>query len=179
MLIQSTLTASILASMSLATPALAGAVPSIKEIIHPAKTSVEKQKSGIKAATAFAGFWNSGDATLLDDALSPDFIDRTLPPGRPQGRKGPIFASTNFRKAVPDLSVTVEKIVVAGDYVTVHMVFDGHFTGIFGSTTGKGQAIHFIATDLYHIKDGLIAENWHIEDNLTLLTQMGVASVKD
>jgi len=30
---------------------------------------------------------------------------------------------------VPDLKVTVEKMIVAGDYVTVHMSFTGHFTG--------------------------------------------------
>src|SRR5260370_1158908 len=35
--------------------------------------------------------------------------------------QGPAFASRQFRAAVPDLRVTVEKIIVAGAYVTVHM----------------------------------------------------------
>lgn len=39
---------------------------------------------------------------------------------------------------------------------------------------GKALAIDFIATDIYRVADGVIKENWHIEDNLTLLTQMGV-----
>ena len=54
------------------------------------------------------------------------------------------------------------------------MAFKGHFTGAFGKTKGQGQAIDFIATDLLKIIDGRITDNWHIEDNLTLLTQMGV-----
>jgi predicted ester cyclase len=68
-------------------------------------------------------------------------------------------------------------MIVASDYVTVHMVFTGHFTGTFGQTRGKGQSINFIATDLLKVKNGRITDNWHIEDNLTLLEQMGIAKV--
>ena len=57
------------------------------------------------------------------------------------------------------------------------MRFTGHFTGTFGQTQGKGQAIEFIATDLLKVENGRVTDNWHIEDNLTLLQQMGVAKV--
>ena len=109
--------------------------------------------------------------------ISQAFTDHTLPPGRPQGPDGPAFASKNFRAAVPDLSVEVHKMIVADHYVTVHMEFKGHFTGTFGKTKGEGQAIDFIATDLLKVTNGRITDNWHIEDNLTLLSQMGVVNV--
>jgi predicted ester cyclase len=128
----------------------------------------------LHAVQLFYSFWNTGDTALLDAALSSQFIDRTLPPGRPQGPQGPAFASRNFRAAVPDLSVSVEKVIVAGRYVTVHMQFSGHFTGTFNAVQGHGAAVHFIATDLLEIEHGRIVSNWHIEDNLTLLTQMGL-----
>jgi len=73
--------------------------------------------------------------------------------------------------------VAVEKVIVAGDYVTVHMKFTGHFTGTFGQIAGKGQPIAFIATDLVRVGNGHVTDNWHIEDNLTLLQQMGIAKV--
>jgi predicted ester cyclase len=69
-------------------------------------------------------------------------------------------------------------MLVADDYVTVHMEFKGHFTGSFGQTKGKGQAIDFIATDLLKVTNGRITDNWHIEDNLSLLSEMGVAKVE-
>ena len=47
-------------------------------------------------------------------------------------------------------------MVVADDYVTVHMVFKGHFTGSFGHSEGQGQVIDFNATDLLKVKDGRI-----------------------
>jgi SnoaL-like polyketide cyclase len=43
---------------------------------------------------------------------------------------------------------------------------------------GQGQAIDFIATDLLKITNRRITDNWHIEDNLTLLAQMGVDKVE-
>jgi predicted ester cyclase len=51
--------------------------------------------------------------------------------------------------------------------------FHGKFTGTFGKLKGKGQKIDFIATDIYEIADGKIVANWHIEDNLTLMKQLG------
>jgi predicted ester cyclase len=53
-------------------------------------------------------------------------------------------------------------------------LFTGHFTGTFGQLQGKDQSIAFIATDLLKVTDGRITDNWHIEDNLTLMRQLGV-----
>lgn len=128
----------------------------------------------LQAVSLFYSFWNTGDAALLQQALSPGFTDRTLPEGRPQGPEGPAFASRMFRAAVPDLAVNVEKVVVAGRYVTVHMKFTGHFTGTFGAVKGHGASVAFIATDLLEVDQGRIINNWHIEDNLTLFKQMGL-----
>jgi predicted ester cyclase len=41
---------------------------------------------------------------------------------------------------------------------------------------GKGEVIDFIATDIHRIVNGRIAENWHLEDNLTLLQQLGLVA---
>jgi predicted ester cyclase len=164
-------------TLALSTPLLADDSVAINDLVVAAPIPDAQREATIKAVRAFYDFWNTGDETLLQEAIAPNFTDHTLPPGRPQGPQGPAFASRQFRVAVPDLKVTVEKMIVAGDYVTVHMRFTGHFTGRFGQTDGKGQPIPFIATDLVKIQNGRITDNWHIEDNLTLLQQMGVAKV--
>lgn len=92
------------------------------------------------------------------------------------GLAGPLAASRTMRAAIPDLSCEIEQMIVAGERVVVHLRFRGHFTGRFGPVQGKGQAIDFIATDIYRIERGRIAENWHIEDNLTLLRELGIAA---
>lgn len=126
------------------------------------------------AARRYDSFWNTGDEALARLALSPTFVDRTLPPGRVQGVDGPLEASRGFRQAVPDLACEVEQMLLAGDRVVAHLHFTGHFTGAFKGVQGKGQTVDFIATDIYRVVDGRIAENWHLEDNYTLLSQLGV-----
>ncbi|WP_284945087.1 ester cyclase [Acidisoma cladoniae] len=149
----------------------------IDDIVVATSISAAQQATAEKTARHFYEFWNTGDARLLDQAIAPGFVDHTLPPGRPQGPTGPAYASSHFRMAVPDLQVEVQKMVIAGDYVAVHMVFTGHFTGVFGKVRGKGQTIRFIATDLLKLTDGRVTDNWHIEDNLTLLQSMGIAKL--
>jgi predicted ester cyclase len=164
-------------TLSLSAPAFAADSVQIKDLVIAAPIPDEQRDATMKAVRAFYDFWNTGDEALLKQAIASNFTDHTLPPGRPQGPEGPAFASRRFRAAVPDLKVTVEKVIVAADYVTVHMNFTGHFTGKFGQTQGKGQAVPFIATDLIKIENGRITDNWHIEDNLTLLQEMGIAKV--
>src|ERR1700681_5014744 len=164
-------------TISLSTPVLAVESVRINDLVVAASIPDAQRDATIKAVRAFYDFWNTGDEALLKQAIAPNFTDHTLPSGRPQGPEGPAFASRRFRAAVPDLKVTVEKMIVAGDYVTVHMNFSGHFTGRFGQTQGKGQPVPFIATDLVKIENGRITDNWHIEDNLTLLQEIGVAKV--
>jgi predicted ester cyclase len=160
--------------LPIALSATAQEVP-VEDLVVASAPAAAQRASVEKAALAFYRFWNTGDAALLQTTLSPSFTDHTLPPGRPQGPEGPAFASRTFRQAVPDLGVSIRKMIIAGDYVTVHMHFTGHFTGSFGAAKGSGQPVDFIATDLIRVLDGRITDNWHIEDNLTLLQQMGLA----
>ncbi|MEB6537073.1 ester cyclase [Pantoea stewartii] len=125
------------------------------------------------AARRYDTFWNTGNEALARESLAAEFVDKTPPEGRKQGPEGPVIASRVFRTAVPDLSCEVEQMIIAGDRVVSHLHFRGHFTGTFGKLKGKGQKVDFIATDIYQIRDGKIQANWHIEDNLTLMKQLG------
>lgn len=169
------------AALSLAA-ALAPAHADTTGLIEPAHLSVDgslpaaQRDAQILAARRYDTFWHNGDPALARAALADDFADRTPPPGRAPGLAGPLAASRTMRAAIPDLSCEIEQMIVAGERVVVHLRFRGHFTGRFGPVQGNGQAIDFIATDIYRIERGRIAENWHIEDNLTLLRELGIAA---
>jgi predicted ester cyclase len=89
---------------------------------------------------------------------------------------GHIAASNGFLAAVPDLKLVVVQRLVAGDRVVSHMRFTGHFSGTFMGHTGAGQPVDFIATDILRVRNGRITDNWHLEDNLTFLQQIGVVA---
>jgi len=150
----------------------------VDELIAPTSVSNAQQEATIKAATAYATFWNTGNESLLTASVAPSFIDHTLPAGRPQGPQGPALASRNLHAAVPDLSVEVKKMIVTNEYVAVQLEFKGHFTGTFRNKQGNGETLDFIAFNVLKVTNGLVTDNWHLEDNLTLLSQMGLAEVK-
>ena len=83
------------------------------------------------AARRYGAFWNTGEPRYAEAALAQNFVDRTLPSGRPQGVKGVLEASKNFRPAIPDLRAEIEELLVVEDRAVVRYLFTGHFTGKF------------------------------------------------
>ena len=128
----------------------------------------------ILAARRYAAFWNTGEARYAKAGLAQNFVDRTLPSGRPQGLKGVLEASKNFRAAIPDLRAEIEELFVVNDRAVVRYTFKGHFTGRFKDLKGDGREISFRAIDIYRVQNGQISDNWHLEDNLSLMQQLGV-----
>ena len=128
----------------------------------------------ILAARRYAAFWNTGEASFAEAALAGNFADRTLPSGRLQGIKGVLEASKNFRAAIPDLRAEIEELLVVNDRAVVRYLFTGHFTGQFKDLKGDGREISFRAVDIYRVQNGHISDNWHLEDNLSLMQQLGV-----
>jgi predicted ester cyclase len=128
----------------------------------------------ILAARRYAAFWNTGEARYAEAALAKNFVDRTLPSGRPQGLKGVLEASKSFRSAIPDLRAEIEQLLVVKDCAVVRYMFAGHFTGTFKDLKGDGREISFRAVDIYRVQNAQISDNWHLEDNLSLMQQLGV-----
>ena len=132
----------------------------------------------ILAVRRYAAFWNTGEPRYAEAALAKNFVDRTLPSGRPQGLKGVLEASKNFRAAIPDLKAEIEELLVVNDRAIVRYSFTGHFTGNFKGVKGDGRQISFRAVDIYRVQNGRISDNWHLEDNLSLMQQLGVVKPK-
>ena len=156
------------------------AVASAEETLPPPRNIIlmpgqeQAAQPVILAARRYAAFWNTGEARYAEAALARNFVDRTLPSGRPQGFKGVLEASKNFRAAIPDLRAEIDELLVVNDRAVVRYTFMGHFTGSFRDLRGDGREISFRAVDIYRVQNGQISDNWHLEDNLSLMQQLGV-----
>ncbi|GGO95507.1 ester cyclase [Stakelama pacifica] len=125
-------------------------------------------------AATYYGFWNNGSTALFEATVSPSYTDRTLPAGRQQGPSGLAAAGADFFVAFPDGRVKVLQQILVGDRIVSHLRVMGTFTGTRKGTEGAGQAIDYLATDIMRVADGLIVENWHVEDHETLHRQMTI-----
>jgi predicted ester cyclase len=153
-------------------------VPTPKSVTVGEDLTAAEARALVHTARMFYAFWNTGEEKYLRESVAADFRDNTLPKGRPQGYKGILFASAHFRKAVPDLRCSVEDLIIAGDKIVCRMVFTGHNTGPLDGHPPSGRAVRFIAIDVLHVRGGKIFEDWHLEDNLTFLQQVGAVPAK-
>jgi steroid delta-isomerase-like uncharacterized protein len=78
-----------------------------------------------------------------------------------------------FFSAFPDLHVTVEDVVAAGDRVAVRWTWVGTQRGAFMGIPATGRTVSASGTGFYHVAGGRIAEEWLHEDMLTVLQQLG------
>ena len=165
------------ATMILAVPVAAqqsSDIPTPKSLTIDKSLSSDEATNLLNAGKMFYAFWNTGKEQYLSQAVSQDFFDNTLPNGRPQGYKGILFASKNFRIAVPDLRCSVEDMIITKDKIVCRQIYTGHNTGPVNGHPASGHAIKFFAIDILHVRNGKVYEDWHLEDNLTFLQEAGV-----
>lgn len=79
-----------------------------------------------------------------------------------------------WRKAFPDLKITVDKQVAERDLVAVRWTARGTNTGTGNGIPATGRAVQITGTTLFRMADGRIAEEWTCADSLGLMKQLGM-----
>lgn len=131
--------------------------------------SLEENKSLVRR------FYESAATGTLDDELiAEDFMYHGPPMlGEVRGREGFKQILGVFRGAFPNFQTTVEDVIAEEDRVAVrhthHVTQTGEFAGI--PATGKQATVGGI--EILRVRDGQIAEFWHMDDFLSLMQQLG------
>ncbi len=132
--------------------------------------SVENNKTTVRRY--FEEAKNHGNLDLLEELVTPDYVEHNPMPGQGQGLAGLRQRAEMMARAFR-IDITVEDVIAVGDRVVVrfmsHLVNQGSFMGIPAS--GKSATIQGIA--IHRLKDGKIAERWLLVENLSLLQQLG------
>jgi steroid delta-isomerase-like uncharacterized protein len=130
------------------------------------------------AAHFFQSVWSKGDFSVLDTLIAPDAVDHSTVGGAVKSEKGSAsfrgIVST-FRRAMPDVVLTIEDEVYAGDMVAHRWTLTGTDTGGFMGRPPTGKRVTFGGTTLARMRDGKIVERWTNVDELGLLQQLGIA----
>ena len=83
-------------------------------------------------------------------------------------------ASEGWRKAFPDLKVSVLRTVADCDHVAVHFEGVGTNSGEGNGLPATGRSITVRGMTIFHLKDGKIFEEWTELDQYDLLSQLGL-----
>jgi steroid delta-isomerase-like uncharacterized protein len=115
------------------------------------------------------------DVSAADDLLSPEYTIHM--PGLPQPVRG-LGAwkelMGGYYAAFPDLEVGLEDEIADGDRVAIRYVWSGTHRGDFMGIPATGKTVSVLGTSVFRISEGLVAEEWHLDDLLGLMQQLGV-----
>jgi steroid delta-isomerase-like uncharacterized protein len=122
-------------------------------------------------AETFTRMLNEHDPDLVDRFVAPDYRNHNTFVG--DGREANREFWAGFFTALPDLTATMEDLVVAGDRVVGRFVYRGTHAGELMGIPATGRRVEMRSIDIWRVEDGLFAEHWDELNTLELLAQMG------
>ena len=121
-----------------------------------------------------ATVWNAGDTATVRSYIHPEY-------GVDGETVGPAWVAANvaqFRRAFPDLTVTIEQIVAAGDLVAVRLRMQGTHLGQWKDIAPTLRPVDYQEAAFWTVdpETSLIRSGHFVADALTLRIQLGLLS---
>ncbi len=124
-------------------------------------------------AKRFYTEFNAHNFDSFPEFIAADVVDHSAAPGSKPGLEMMVEEMKGFATAFSDMQITNEKVLVSGDYVTVISTARGTNDGEMMGKPATNKPVEFQAIDVWLVKDGKLAEVWHVEQLLQMMTQMG------
>ena len=125
-----------------------------------------------RLADLYVRMLNTHDPDLVDQFVAEDYINHN--PFVADGREANRQFWAGFFTGLPDLSATMEDVVIAGDRVVGRFVYRGTHTGELMGIPASGNAVEMRSIDIWRVQDGMFAEHWDELNLLQVFQQMGV-----
>lgn len=124
----------------------------------------------------FDEVWNQKREDAIDEMMTEDVIIHGLGDEPIVGRENfkPFWKA--FVSAFPDITVTVEDAIVAGDKMSCRCTVRGTHTGEGLGFSPTNKTVEFTGGGLCSLRDGRFSEVWNEFDFMRMNTQMGVLS---
>lgn len=119
---------------------------------------------------------NRGDVSAADRAFAPDCVIHINGSPEPNLSLGGFKAMmSGLFAALPDLRLTIEDQIVAGDKVATRWTAEGTNSGPFGPVPATGRRVQISGLVLDRVVDGKAVERWEQWDQMAMLQQLGLA----
>jgi steroid delta-isomerase-like uncharacterized protein len=117
--------------------------------------------------------FNGGKVELLDEMAVPDYDEHSPFPGQPNGIEG-LKARVAAILAAFRPTFTLHGVVGEGDTVVAYWTNTGTHQGEFMGVPPSGRPVRISGIDIHRLRDGRMAEHWHVVEELQMLQQLGV-----
>lgn len=114
-----------------------------------------------------------GDERTFRDLIAPEFVNRTAPPGSPNGPDGMLHTFNRvLRPAFPDLEVEIHEQIAEGDKVTTRKTIHGTHRGELLGIPATNRRISIDVIDIVRLDNGRYVEHWGLNTLPTLLASL-------
>jgi steroid delta-isomerase-like uncharacterized protein len=126
----------------------------------------------------FAAALSAHDMAAFADLYAEDVVNhqRSAAAPAPPAGKSPKQATLAFFQArltgIPDLRVSIETMLAAGDKAAASFVYEGAHGGVYYGVAPTGKPLRFTSCDIFRLRDGRIAEHWGMGDIAGVLAQL-------
>ena len=116
--------------------------------------------------------WERGDLDALTGMLYDGCITHNLASGESVPNVE-ADACRIWHKGFTDNHLSIEKMVVTDDHVSVYWLLTGTHAGRFMEIAPTGKEVTTPGMEINRIVDGKIAEIWRLSDTLSIMQQLG------
>jgi steroid delta-isomerase-like uncharacterized protein len=119
--------------------------------------------------------FNKGNLDAVDEIISPNFTHHD--PNTREFTSGPAGYKQflqGYRKAFPDLHITIEEQIAEGDLVVDRWVGRGTHQGELMGMAATGKQVSITGMTIHRIAEGKIVETWNNFDSLSMVQQLGI-----
>jgi steroid delta-isomerase-like uncharacterized protein len=123
-------------------------------------------------AETFLTMLNSHDSDIVDRFVAVDYINHNAFVN--DGREANRAFWAGFFAAFPDLTATMDDLVIAGDRVAARFTYRGTHRGPLYGIPPTGRPVEMRSIDIWRVADGKFTEHWDELNLLEFFQQLGV-----
>jgi steroid delta-isomerase-like uncharacterized protein len=118
---------------------------------------------------------NAGNPAAVEGILDPDHVlYYPLLPEPMRGAQQWGQTVVNYFTAFPDMKITIEDMISDRDMVVARWSAIGTHKGDLLGIPPTNKTVHWSGVGIYRIRNGLILEQWGMDDQLGLMQRLGV-----
>jgi predicted ester cyclase len=117
---------------------------------------------------------NGRDLRILDEIAVADYDEHSPFPGQPNGLEGLKARAGALLAAFDPYVFTLQDVVAEEDMVVVRWTNTATHSGSFMGIPPTRRVMTISGIDIHKIRDGRLAEHWHVVEELQMMQQLGL-----